>query len=237
MRNRITAVAIATAASIALIGGTGQAFAGSQAPTKPAAPSKLTVDAYKTWLKKAPGAAATFKAFSRLTPAKQRAFVGHLQNGAVYKAFSARQFGDIPSKAKSKTVRYNKDITFTSTTVAASRPVKNTKTISLTVTATERVFNIPVTSLTTTLTYQTGKDGMITGKGWKAGHKGANFNAAFAIKASATETSPEANMLDGLTTWTATPKFKSAGTKPVKKLQVVTGLGDHGTATVLQNIK
>ncbi|WP_157873342.1 hypothetical protein, partial [Streptomyces neyagawaensis] len=124
----------------------------------------------------------------------------------------------------------------TSTTVAASRTAKSTKTISLSVTATERIFDIPVTSATTTLSYETGKDGLITGKSEKSGHKGTNFNAAFTVKAGATQLAPEANMLDAVTNWTATPRFKSAGTKPIKKLQVLTGLGDHGTATTFRTV-
>jgi hypothetical protein len=236
VRNRVTALALATAASVALAGGAGQAVAHDHATAKPAAPSQLTVDAYKTWLKRAPGGGPTLKAFSRLPTPKQRAFVGYLQNARVFKAFGVTQTGDIPSKAKTKTVRYNRDVTFTSTTVAASRTAKSTKTVSLSVTATERIFDIPVTSATTTLSYETGKDGLITGKGRKAGHKGTNFNAAFTVKAGATTFGPEANMLDALTNWTAMPRFKSAGTKPIKKLQVLTGLGDHGTATTFRTV-
>ncbi|BBC36821.1 hypothetical protein SGFS_081150 [Streptomyces graminofaciens] len=234
MRKRLTASAVAAVASIALLGASGQAFAGSQADTKPAAPSKLTVAAYKAWLKKTPGAAATLKAFSRLPAAKQTAFVGYLQNPKVYKAFTVSHDGDIPKSGK-KTVRYNKDVTFTSSTTSTARTVKKVTTVSLSTTATERVFDIPVTTVSTQLAYQTNRD-VMTGKGTKVGHKGTNFNAAFAITPSASSAEPEANMLDGRTTWTATPKFKTVGTKPVKKLQVITGLGAHSWNAQLINI-
>ncbi|UUU34291.1 hypothetical protein JIX56_33100 [Streptomyces sp. CA-210063] len=236
--NRIAATAIATAVSIALLGGSGQAFAAGQGDagaTK--APAKLTVAAYKSWLQKAPGAADTRKAFGKLPAAKQKAFVGYLQNAKVYKAFSVTQHGDTPSLAKQKTVRYNKDVVFTGRTVAASRPGKTTKSITLTVTTTERIFNIPVTSMTTELTYQTTKQGDVTGKGTKASHRGTNFNAAFAIKPSASRIYPEVNMMDGYTIWTATPKFKSAGTKSLKKDQVVTGNSDHSWDSTLTNLE
>ncbi|TQE27334.1 hypothetical protein Sipo8835_27870 [Streptomyces ipomoeae] len=235
MRNGITASAIATAAAIALLGGTGQAFADSQAAAAPAAPSKLTVGAYKAWLKKTPGAAGTLKAFSKLPKAKQQAFVTYLQSAKVYSAFKVDHPGDLPKGGK-KTFRYNKDVSFISTVTASTRKAKDgTTTISLSATATERIFNIPVTSVTTQLTYQTGKNHLINGKGQKVGHKGTNFNAAFALKASKSKIEPEANMLDGVTNWTATPKFKSAGTKPVKKVQVVIGLGDHSWSHGLVN--
>lgn len=235
--NRIAVTAIAAAASIALLGGSGQAFAAGQADAAAAkAPAKLTVAAYKGWLKKAPGGAETLKAFGKLPAAKQKAFVGYLQNAKVYKAFGVTQHGDTPSLAKQKTVRYNKDVVFVGRTIAASRPGKTTKAITLTVTTTERIFNIPVTSVTTELTYQTTKQGNVTGKGTKATHRGSNFNAAFAIKPSASSLYPEANMMDGLTTWTATPRFKSAGTKSLKKLQVVTGYGDHAWSSTLTDL-
>lgn len=232
-----TATATAAAASIALLGGSGQAFAAGQADAAAAkAPAKLTVAAYKSWLKKAPGASDTRKAFGKLPAAKQKAFVGYLQNAKVYKAFGVTQHGDTPGLVKQKTVRYNKDVVFTGRTVAASRAGKTTKSITLTVTTTERIFNIPVTSMTTELTYQTTKQGDVTGKGTKASHRGANFNAAFAIKPSTSRLYAEANMMDGLTTWTATPKFKSAGTKSLKKDRVVTGYGDHAWSSTLGNL-
>ncbi|WP_200302182.1 hypothetical protein [Streptomyces adelaidensis] len=67
MRNRIAATAIAAAASIAVLGGTGQAFAAGQAEAAAAKPAKLTVAAYKGWLKKAPGGGETSKAFGKLS--------------------------------------------------------------------------------------------------------------------------------------------------------------------------
>jgi hypothetical protein len=226
VRHRITAVAIATAASIALIGGTGQAFADSQAPAKPAAPSKLTVDAYKTWLKKAPGAEAreTLHEFNKLPRAKQQKFVGYLQDPKVLKAFVVALDGKIPSLAYGKTVTYKKDVSFTIRTSAAARGVNNSKTITLTTRSTQRIFNVPVTELLTVLTYDT-KGNKITGKGLKTQNHGSNYNAAFALKASKTRTTLKANALDGVTNWTATPKFKSAGTTPIKKHQLVTGKG------------
>ncbi|MGW2701708.1 hypothetical protein [Streptomyces sp. NPDC001340] len=232
MRNGITESAIGVAASIALLGCAGQAFADSHGT---AAPPKLTVAEYKGWLKRTPGASATLKAFSKLPAAKQNAFVGYLQNAKVFKAFTVAQDGDIPGRAE-KTTRYNKDVIFTSSTTATARKVKQTTTISLSVTATERIFNIPVTTASTQLIYQTDSKHLITGKGEKAGHKGTNFNAAFAIKPSISGIAPEANMLDGTTTWTATPKYRSAGTKSIKKFQVVTGLGDHGWHSALINL-
>ncbi|UXY25219.1 hypothetical protein [Streptomyces sp. HUAS TT20] len=232
MRKGITASGIAAAVSIALLGGTGQAFADSHAT---AAPAKLTVAEYKSWLNRTPGASVTLKAFNRLTPAKQKAFVGYLQNAKVYKAFTAAQDGDIPGRAM-KPTRYNNDVTFTSSTTATARRAGNSTVISLSVTAAERIFNIPVTTVSTQLTYETDRRHLITGRGEKVSHKGTNFNAAFAIKPSASRIGPEANMLDGTTTWTATPKYTSAGTKHIKKLQVVTGLGDHGWHSELINL-
>ncbi|GHE28960.1 hypothetical protein [Streptomyces capitiformicae] len=228
MRNRITVAAIATAASVALIGGTGQAFADSQAPAKPAAPSKLTVDAYKAWLKKAPGGLSTLAKFAKLPKAKQQAFVTYLQDANVIKAFKADHSGDVPKGGK-KTIRYKKDVTFVSTVTSTAHKNKNgTTTLNLSVTATERIFDIPVTSVTTQLAYQVGKNHLVNGKGQTVSNKSRNHNAAFAFKASKGKIEPEANMLDGVTNWTATPKFKSAGTKSVNKVQVAIGLGDHG---------
>jgi flagellar basal body rod protein FlgB len=229
VRNRITAVAIATAASVALIGGTGQAFADSQAPAKPAAPSKLTVGAYKAWLKKAPGGLSTLAKFAKLPKAKQQAFVNYLQDANVIKAFKADHSGDIPKGGK-KTVFYKKkDVAFVSTVTSTARKNDNgTTTLKLSVTATERIFDIPVTSVTTQLAYQVGKDHLVNGKGQTVSNTSRNHNAAFAFKASKGKIEPEANMLDGVTNWTATPKFRSAGTKSVNKVQVAIGLGDHG---------
>ncbi|EKX68101.1 hypothetical protein Sipo8835_33600 [Streptomyces ipomoeae] len=227
MRNRIiTAAAIATAASVALLGGTGQAFADSQAAAKPAAPAKLTVAAYKTWLKKTPGEEAkdTLHAFNKLPAAKQKKFVGYLQDPKVLKAFVVAHQGKIPSLSYGTTVTYKKDITFTTRTSAAAPGIKDRKTITLTTRSIERIFNIPVTELSTVLTYET-KGNQITGRGWKTKNYGSNYNAAFAIKSSKTRTALKANELSGVTNWTATPKYKSAGTAVIKKHQVVTGKG------------
>ncbi|UUU34292.1 hypothetical protein JIX56_33105 [Streptomyces sp. CA-210063] len=226
MRKSITASAIATAAAIALLGGTGQAFADSQAAAKPAAPAKLTVDAYKKWLKKTPGEEAkdTLHEFNKLSAAKEKKFVAYLQDPKVLKAFVVAHSGKIPSLSYGTTVTYKKDITFTTRTSAAARGVEGRKTITLTSRSIQRIFNIPVTELSTELTYET-KGNRITGKGWKTSNHGSNHNAAFAIKSSKTRAVLKANALDGVTNWTATPKYKSAGTKPIKKLQVVTGKG------------
>ncbi|MGW0710018.1 hypothetical protein ACWD4G_29365 [Streptomyces sp. NPDC002643] len=230
MHNRITAVAIATAASVAMVGGAGQAFAADQATAKAAAaPSKLTVSAYKAWLKKAPGGAATLAKFGKLSKAKQQTFVNYLQNAAVIKAFKADHSGSA-AKGGTKTVYFDKkkEVAFVSTVASTARKASNgTTTLNLTVTASERIFGIQVTSVTTQLTYQTGKDHIINGKGQKVSNKGVNHNAAFAFKAAKSKIEPEANMLDGVTNWTATPKVKSAGTKAVNKVQVAIGLGDH----------
>ncbi|MDX2937504.1 hypothetical protein, partial [Streptomyces ipomoeae] len=207
MRNGITASAIATAAAIALLGGTGQAFADSQAAAAPAKPAKLTVAAYKTWLKKTPGEEAkdTLHAFNKLPAAKQKKFVGYLQDPKVLKAFAVAHQGKIPSLAYGKSVAYKKDITFTIRTSAAAPGTKDRKTITLTTWSTERIFNIPVTNLRTVLTYQT-KGNKITGEGRKIKSSSSNLNAAFAIKATKTATYFANNSLEGWTNWTATPK-------------------------------
>jgi hypothetical protein len=223
VRNRITATAVAAAASLALLGGSAQAFAADAAP---AAPSQLTVGAYKTWLKKSPGAEAkdTLRAFNRLTPAQQRKFVGYLQDPKVLKAFVVAHSGKIPSLSYATTVKYKNDITFTTRTSAGAPGEKDQRTITLTTRSVERIFNIPVTEFASVLTYETKAD-KITGKGWKTKSFGSNQNAAFAFKPSKSRAVLKGNSLSGVTNWTATPQYKSAGTAPIKKFQAVTGNG------------
>ncbi|WP_086805240.1 hypothetical protein [Streptomyces caniscabiei] len=229
MRNGITASAMATAAAIALLGGTGQAFADSRTAAesaKPTVPAKLTVDAYKKWLKKAPGEEAkdTLHGFNKLSAAQQKKFVGYLQDPKVLKAFAVAHDGRIPSLAYGKTVTYKKDVTFTIRTSAGAPSVNDRRTITLNTWSEQRIFNVSVTRMRTVLTYET-KGNRINGEGRKIKNYGTNFNAAFALKSSKSRTALKANALDGVTNWTATPKYRSAGTKPIKKLQVVTGKG------------
>lgn len=119
-----------------------------------AAPKKLTVASYVSYLKQSrtPEAKTTLKAFNKLPQAKKVKFVSYLQNRSAYRALAASLKG-----ATSRNLRvitpYNKDVTFVKDVRTVKGKDKNTTT-RVTFTVTERIYSIPVTSERVWVKYQ-----------------------------------------------------------------------------------
>ncbi|MFD8373556.1 hypothetical protein ACFV2Z_22740 [Streptomyces sp. NPDC059688] len=217
---RVSTAAVAGAAAVAIlapaasaapaVNGTPHAHA-SQAGT--ALPRQLTQDAYVAWLKKqhTDAAAATLKAFTKLSNLRKYIFLQQLQNRSAYAALQAQLKGG--PKGFHKTVPYNKVISIArDVAITKTRGKKPATTVTFTVTQT--IYNIPVTSHTVWATYQTAK-----GKQLKVTDSGArvtNTNGAYAIKA----TSSGSTHTGATAQWHGAPRVASVG-KAIDKQQSV----------------
>ncbi|MEV0376049.1 hypothetical protein AB0I10_41200 [Streptomyces sp. NPDC050636] len=221
--HRIAATAVA-AASIALLGGTGQAFADNHTSAQASAPraaagavsepaAKLTVSGYLTYLK----ARQTLKA---LPKAKQAKFVTYLLDRDIYLALANTVKGSIGRPAHI-TDPYHEGVTFV-TDIATRTGKDKLRTTSLTFTVTERIYDIPVTSKTLALRFQAAKGGS---KKVVADAKVTNVNAAIAIKGGPTATSLDHGIGHASTTWHAVPRVKSFGKHVAKRQKAWAGQG------------
>ncbi|MGV9248816.1 hypothetical protein [Streptomyces sp. NPDC003710] len=217
---RVSTAAVAGAAAVAILApaasanpaasGTHHAHA-SQGSA--ALPRQLTQDAYVAWLQNqhTDAAAATLKAFSKLSNLRKYIFLQQFQNRSAYAALQAQLKGG--PKGFHKTVPYNK-------VISIARDVEITRTrgkkpaTAVTFRVTETIYNIPVTSHTVWATYQTAK-----GKRVKVTDSGAhviNTNGAYAIKA----TSSCSTHTGATAQWHAAPRVASVG-KAIDKQQSV----------------
>ncbi|ROP44177.1 hypothetical protein [Streptomyces sp. PanSC9] len=216
----VSAAAVAGTAAVAILAPAASATpatSGTQhahaSASSPALPRQLTQDAYLAWLKNqhTDAAATTLKAFTKLSNLRKYIFLQQLQNRSAYAALQAQLKGG--PKGFHKTVPYNKVISIArDVKVTKSRGKKPATTISFTVT--ESIYNIPVTSHTVWATYQAakGKQLKVTGSGARVN----NTNAAYAIKATSSSSTPT-----GATAhWHAAPRVAAVG-KAIEKQQTV----------------
>ncbi|MBE4736824.1 MULTISPECIES: hypothetical protein [Streptomyces] len=211
---------------------TGVAAGGTAVAAPQAQPAKLTVKEYRSWLMNNDDLAASqkvLKAFDKLPGAKQRKFVGYLQNRAVTKAFVLSFAGGV-KKGNTKEVRYNDDVRFSGVVKGSNRVVSGGRDISLTFTATERVYGIPVVTQKVDFSY-TVKNGV---KARKVKRSVVNMNRAFVIK-------PVKNAVSGTgtitatVTWNLAPQYGSVGKGPLVKKQAITSFAGQKFGARLSN--
>ncbi|EKX60438.1 hypothetical protein PV416_40030 [Streptomyces ipomoeae] len=235
----ITARAGVLAATAGALLFTGVAAQGTAVAAPQGKPAKLTVAAYRDYLKHKD--VKTLKAFDKLPKAKQQKFVVHLQSAAVTKAFNVKVGGVLGKNGHAEVV-YNNDIRFVgdtrSTVVDDSHGIHR---VTVNFTATERIYGIPVVTQKTTLSYvfdDFRPKPQVVGKP-SVRSTVTNLNAAFGINApKSTVTVKNRTTVVGAVAWKATPKYKSAGSAAITKRQSITsthGATDKFTAVLAKS--
>ncbi|MEU9120244.1 hypothetical protein AB0C96_10340 [Streptomyces sp. NPDC048506] len=236
---RIGSASVAGAAAVAVLAPSASALAPTAAPraTAETLVGKLTVKQYVDYLKaqKGPAAKATLKAFRALPKAKQQKFVGHLQNRAIYQAFTASLKGTTRFPVQRVKVPYNADVTFVrEIRVAKTKGIVGTDT-RIAFTMTEQIFGISVTSEQVWVKYRTRPHGWGASKLLGGGASVSNVNAAVRIAGDGVRTQLVRGSAHVETTWKATPRIDSFGKGLNKKQYLYAGV--NGTwASGLHNV-
>lgn len=222
----------ALAAGVGALLFTGVAAGGTAVAAPQAQPAKLTVKDYRSWLMNNDDLAASqkvLKAFDKLPGAKQRKFVGYLQNRAVTKAFALSFAGPV-TKGNSSEVKYNNDVRFSGVVKGSNKVVSGARNISLSFTATERIYGIPVVTQKVDLSYKI-KGGV---KSPTVKRSVVNMNRAFVVKP-VKSTVSGSRTVTATVTWNLAPQYKSAGKGSLVKKQSIASYSGQKFGARLSN--